>query len=142
MFDNFSKADRRQLSQLRIRDAMFDAINELWRQRQSEGTMQKDIGEFLDKDPAWVSRVFSGPSNWTLKTCGDLIEALDGVVFIQAIAAEELKCKSNFNIYAEVDAHCVGMEPVKTRVLSSGENPTIVFSVPQRIATRPFEEAL
>jgi hypothetical protein len=62
----------------RVRDVAFDAVMDLWRKRQNDGVTQKDIAERLDKDPAWVSRQLKGPGNWTLRTFGALVEALEG----------------------------------------------------------------
>ncbi len=62
----------------RLRDQAFDAIGALWRRRQSEGWTQKRVADAIGRDPAWVSRNLRAPGNWTLRTIGELIQALDG----------------------------------------------------------------
>ncbi len=62
----------------RLRDQAFDAIGALWRRRQSEGWTQKRVADAIGRDPAWVSRTLRAPGNWTLRTIGELIQALDG----------------------------------------------------------------
>ena len=37
---------------------------------------KKDIAKLLDKDPAQITRWFSGPNNWTLDTISDLLLAM------------------------------------------------------------------
>lgn len=67
----------------RTRDKAFGAIRKLWRQREAEGWTQADLAEKLSRDPAWVSRKLSGPTNWTLRTFGELTDAMDGEVEIE-----------------------------------------------------------
>lgn len=68
----------------RARDIAFSAIRDLWEQRQQSGMKQADIAEAIGRDKAWVSRQLSGPGNWTLRTLGELCEALDGELEIIA----------------------------------------------------------
>ncbi|MBA3896561.1 MAG: helix-turn-helix transcriptional regulator [Sphingomonadaceae bacterium] len=85
----------------RARDKAFAAVRELWRLRREQGLSQSDLADRLDRDPAWVSRKLSGPSNWTLKTFGDLADALDGEVEIRL---KDLKGASPIN-YDAYDAY-------------------------------------
>jgi hypothetical protein len=73
----------------RVRDQAFDAVQALWRRRQSEGMRQKDIAAFLGRKPAWVSRNLSAPGNWTLRTFGEFMQALGGEAEIQVHALED-----------------------------------------------------
>jgi hypothetical protein len=73
----------------RVRDQAFDAVQTLWRQRQAEGMRQKDIAAFLGRKPAWVSRNLSAPGNWTLRTFGELMQALGGEAEIKVRAMED-----------------------------------------------------
>lgn len=73
----------------RARDLAFDAIKDLWKVRHKAGMKQSDIAAILGKEPAWVSRQLSGPGNWTLRTVGELCEALGGELSIQALPVEE-----------------------------------------------------
>ena len=68
---------------------MFDAVTALWRRRQAEGMTQKDLAHRIGRDPAWVSRSLAAPGNWTLRTAGELIQALDGEAEIRVAALED-----------------------------------------------------
>jgi hypothetical protein len=81
--------ERRDYGAAKARDAAFDAVHELWRRRQDEGWKQARICEALERNPAWVSRTLRGPNNWTLKTVGQLVEALDGEISITVAALED-----------------------------------------------------
>lgn len=72
----------------RVRDLAFDAVRKLWRQRQAEGLTQKEVARRIARDPAWVSKNLKAPGNWTLKTFGELVQALDGEAEINVYALE------------------------------------------------------
>jgi hypothetical protein len=86
----------------RARDLAFDAVQSLWRRRSSEGMKQTDVARVLDREPAWVNRSLRGPGNWTLRTFGELIEALSGEVEINAYALEDAPSPApNYHAYAD-----------------------------------------
>lgn len=92
--------ERRDYGFARIRDAAFDAVSSLWERRQSEGMTQADIANAIDGDPGWVSKNLRGPGNWTMKTFGTFVEALNGEATITVRAAEDpLPVRSNYNAY-------------------------------------------
>src|SRR5882672_11283893 len=64
----------------RVRDAAYDAVMDLWRRRKSEGMTQTQLADALGGDAGWLSRNLRGPGNWTLRTVGRLVEALNGEV--------------------------------------------------------------
>ena len=104
--------DKRRLAFLRVRDAAFEAVITLWRRRKAQGMTQKDIGVALERDPAWVSRNLAGPGNWTMKTFGELVEALDGHAFVEVHAHEDIK-PSNYSAYFDFeDDDFVSASPV------------------------------
>jgi hypothetical protein len=82
-------SDRGDYGYARIRDLAFDAVLALWRKRKAQGMKQGDVAAILNRNPGWVSKQFRGPSNWTLRTIGELIEALDGEVEIIVRPLEE-----------------------------------------------------
>jgi hypothetical protein len=85
----------------RARDLAFDAIQTLWRRRQSQGMRQIDIVTKIGRDAGWVSRNMRAPGNWTLRTIGELVEALDGELEIVVHAKEDpLERLANFSAYA------------------------------------------
>jgi hypothetical protein len=50
---------------------------------------QTHIVEAIERDPSWVSRTLRGPGNWTLRTLGELVEALNGELEIIVHAKED-----------------------------------------------------
>jgi len=86
----------------RTRDLAFDAVNVLWRKRKSAGMKKTDIAEKLGRDPAWVNRALRGPGNWTLRTFGELVEALDGEMeIIVHDLTESSVTSANYDAYLE-----------------------------------------
>lgn len=96
-FDN-SKEDKVELAFLRVRDAAFDAVKALWSRRKEEGATQDSLCEAMGKDRGWVSRNLAGPGNWTLRTFGSFVDAMDGHVQIVVTPIEELP-RANYDIY-------------------------------------------
>jgi hypothetical protein len=65
---------------------------------------QSDIVKAIDRQPAWVSRNLRAPGNWTLRTIGELVEALGGEVEIVVHAKEDpLQNPSNYSAYIDYD---------------------------------------
>jgi hypothetical protein len=92
--------ERRDYGFARVRDLAFDAVRVLWTRRQKEGWQQSDIVRNIDSDPGWVSKKLRSPGNWTLRTFGELVEALDGEVEIIAHAKEDIKdSRQNHSAY-------------------------------------------
>ncbi|MEA2889169.1 MAG: hypothetical protein QOD11_3529 [Bradyrhizobium sp.] len=102
---SLSPSERREFGFARARDAAFDAVSTLWNRRQSEGMTQTDIANALGSDPGWVSKNLRGPGNWTLRTFGALVEALNGEARITIRALDDPpQILSNYHAY-------VGYEP-------------------------------
>lgn len=94
----------------RTRDLAFAAVRSLWRLRQSQGMKQADLAARVNRDAGWVSRKLSGPSNWTLRTFGDLVDALDGEVEIRIADLRDEPKVGNYDAYSGY-----GEEPVEKR---------------------------
>ena len=108
----------------RARDVAFAAIRELWDQRQKSGMKQSDIAFILGRDKAWVSRQLSGPGNWTLRTLGELCEALDGELEIVAHRIEVPAAPhSNHHAYAGYGEKPVVSAPQNSRVVNFRKEP-------------------
>jgi hypothetical protein len=122
---NRSKEDLRKLAAARVRDAAYDAVFGLWVKRKGEGMTQQDIAQFLDRDPAWVSRNLSGPANWTLRTFGELTEALSGYAHIVVEPTEDI-VPGNFDVYADIDANNLNLEPIDAIVTSETSGNVII----------------
>lgn len=82
-------SDRGDYGFARARDIAFDAVLALWRKRKAAGVKQSDIAAALGRDPAWVSKQLKGPGNWTLRTIGELVEAMDGELEIAVFGRDE-----------------------------------------------------
>ena len=86
----------------RLRDELFEAVYKLWRRRNAAGMTKRQLAHAVDRDPAWVSRTLKGPGNWTLRTAGELIQALNGEVEILVLGLED-STRDNYNAY---DGYC------------------------------------
>lgn len=84
----------------RTRSLAFDAVRKLWRIRRSQGMTQAELALRLDRDEGWVSKKLSGPANWTLRTLGDLIDALDGEIEITVLDLRIGQQTDNYDAYA------------------------------------------
>jgi transcriptional regulator with XRE-family HTH domain len=85
----------------RTRDVAFDAVRALWHRRRAEGMTQKQIAEAIGKDTGWVSRNLRGPGNWTLRTIGAFVEALNGDIEISVSPIEAPPpVRTNYHAYA------------------------------------------
>jgi cyanate lyase len=92
---NFNKREMADSSVIGVRYEAFHAIYALWLKRKAEGMTQKDIADKLERDPAWVSRALGGPKNWTMRTLGELAEALGGHVEVKITAIEDLQAEAH-----------------------------------------------
>jgi transcriptional regulator with XRE-family HTH domain len=106
----------------RTRDIAFAAVRKLWKLRQAQGMTQQDVAARLDKDPAWVSRKLSGPTNWTLHTLGDLVDALDGEIEIAIGDLREGTKVGNYDAYAGYGEPAVERREQVTRIKQSSES--------------------
>ncbi len=85
----------------RVRDAAFDAVHALWRQRKAEGMEQKDVAARIGCSPSRLNRTLRGPGNWTLRTFGELVEGMNGEAEIRVVAMEEpVPVPTNYDAYA------------------------------------------
>ena len=123
----------------RARDAAYNAVYALWLRRKAEGMTQKDIGVKLDRDAARISKHLAGPGNWTLRTLGEMVEALDGIVAIAAYPAEEFERK-NYDIYEDIGhPEPRFVEPLCTFVESDSQTVFINrLCSPSKIIVRNF----
>jgi transcriptional regulator with XRE-family HTH domain len=89
----------------RVRDAAYDGVMELWHRRKDQGMTQAQLAEALGGDAGWLSRNLRGPGNWTLRTIGRFVEALNGEVEFKVHGLEDpLSARPNYHAY-------VGYEP-------------------------------
>jgi hypothetical protein len=117
--------DKRRLAFLRVRDTAFDAVTALWRLRKTQGMSQKDIGDALSRDPAWVSRNLAGPANWTMKTFGEFVEALDGYATISVVPKENVPA-GNFDIYSDAEDDTAVLEPIGITIVQKPKGNVVV----------------
>jgi transcriptional regulator with XRE-family HTH domain len=91
-----------QFGAARARDIAFDAVMRLWRERKAKGLTQKKLAESIGRDQGWLSRYFHGPGNWTLKTLGAFVQALDGELEITILPLEKPRENTtNSDAYSE-----------------------------------------
>jgi transcriptional regulator with XRE-family HTH domain len=96
--------ERAEYGVARAKHIAFDAVCALWRRRQNEGMRQLDIAEFTGQSPSTVSRNLRGPGNWTLRTLGQYVEALDGELEIIVHAIEDPpSMRGNYNAYEDFE---------------------------------------
>lgn len=100
---SFSREERADLAARFAQQAAHEAIYQLWLRRKEEGWKQKSLGERIGRNVTWISRTLSGPANWTLKSLGEMAEALDAEVEIRVTPREEIHAP-NFDAYAEARA--------------------------------------
>jgi transcriptional regulator with XRE-family HTH domain len=89
----------------RAKTIAFTAVHDLWRRRKAEGKSQAELATVLNKDEGWLSKNLRGPGNWTIKTLGELVEALDGEIEIIVHRIEDsVWDHSNDHAYAGYEA--------------------------------------
>lgn len=110
--------ERASFGVARAKSIAFDAVHALWRRRRAEGRSQADLARTLDKDEGWLSKNLRGPGNWTMRTFGELVEALDGDLEIVVHAIEDpLPVTTNSHAYAGYDFEVVSRtRPAVVRV--------------------------
>lgn len=92
--------ERAQYGVARFRDLAFDAVQTLWRRRQAAGMKQSDLATAIGRDRGWVSKNLRAPGNWTLRTIGELIEAMDGEIEIVVYGIEDrLQPRPDYDSY-------------------------------------------
>lgn len=90
----------------------------------------------IGKDPAWVSRNMRGPRNWTFKTFGALIEALDGEVEIEAFRKEApAQAPSNHRAYDDYSHKANETKPISRQATAAfvGKPTKIIRLIPQGV---------
>ena len=88
-FNDLTPKEREAFGFARARDVAFSAVRDLWKRRRAQGMTQKDLATRIGRDPAWVSRKLQGPGNWTLRTIGAFVVALNGEVEIKLHGLED-----------------------------------------------------
>ena len=127
--DPISQSEIEDYGQVRVRDQAFNAVQKLWRRRKAAGMKQSDLAAKLNWDPAVVSKKLSGPANWTFKTFGALVEALDGEADIDIFGKEDVVTElRNHRAYDDFPAynHAVGIMRINAQPAQPrAETPSI-----------------
>jgi transcriptional regulator with XRE-family HTH domain len=113
----------------RARAQAFAALRHLWRQRRDEGWSQVELAGRLGRDAAWVSRKLSGPTNLTLRTFGDLADALDGEIEIRLGDLQSPGFnKQNYDAYLDYsDDGGEALQPLKPRTGTNNKTLPVVL---------------
>lgn len=62
----------------RLKNRIFQSAIAFFAEKaESQGLTKREVALRLSKDPAQITRWFSGPGNWTLETVSDLLLAMD-----------------------------------------------------------------
>ena len=130
---NLSPEEADNYEIVRIRNATFEAVHELWRKREAEGMRKQHVAEELKRDKAWVSRALRGPSNWEFKTFARLVRALRGEVEIKIHPIEDRDASENYHAYK--DASWIG---VPTSVKTNGDLTKSVSANVEMFVTKSF----
>jgi transcriptional regulator with XRE-family HTH domain len=118
-------AQRADYGFARVRDAAFDAVMELWRRRKAEGMTQSQLADALGGDTGWLSRNLRGPGNWTLRTVGRLVEALDGEVELKVHGLEDVPAaRPNYHAYVGYEPDTATKSDATVRQRAVGAPPT------------------
>jgi transcriptional regulator with XRE-family HTH domain len=129
--DEMSPQDRALYGYSKARNAAFQAVQKLWRRRKADGMTQLQLGQRIGMDPARVSKYLSGPGNWTLRTFGELVEALDGEAEIIVYGMEVPPTKlTNYHAY-------VGYERPALPDPTSTTAQAILSLTPWHVSTKP-----
>jgi len=72
------------------RATIFFALREAFKRRADQGLAAKDLAEALDKDKAYISRILKGSHAITFESMAVILEALDHVVELKVVPAEQL----------------------------------------------------
>jgi transcriptional regulator with XRE-family HTH domain len=114
----------------RAKSIAFEAVHTLWRRRKAEGRSQSDLAKALGKDKGWLSRSLRGPGNWTIKTLGEMVEALDGELEIIVHGAEDpISDQSNYHAYADYEPCTTKLITKDAPSISATNKATSIFVV-------------
>lgn len=138
--DPLAGRDLAEYGVARLRDQAFDAVQQLWRRRRAAGVSQKELADIIGRDQGWVSRNLRAPGNWTLRTIGELVQALNGEVEIRVVGLEDpVETPGNFDAYACHDAGPAVVRPTSRTGITLIESPILgqyqISATPVRAAT-------
>lgn len=127
-WEDFSPKENALYGEEIAKGAAHRAVRFLFDRRILEGKKQEEVAASIGKDPAWLSRSIRGPANWTLKTLGALVVALDGDLTIKVDALEDREHtkQTNYDAYDAIDHEVFLINKVRYPVGYKVENP-IVF---------------
>jgi hypothetical protein len=102
--------------------------------RKSQGVLLKDVAAKIGRDTGWVSKQLKGPGNWTLRTFGELVEALDGEAEIDVFGLEEpLATRTNYDAYAEHHPDAFGA--LRFQLMTETPSPDFKVKAPSATVT-------
>lgn len=121
--------DRGEFGFAMARNTAFLAVLSLWDKRKNEGLKQSELAKIIGRDAGWVNNQLKGPGNWTMRTFGELVEALEGEVEIQVTDRNEFKQNlANFDAYAVHDERKSTSAEVR---FTSAPNKKLIPSLPK-----------
>lgn len=111
------KAHARTLARLTVVGAVANLYEEL---REREGLNQSRLAERLGCSRSHVSRLLSGPGNWTLDTVGDLLAAMDAkLTRVEATRVQDIPAPN----YAHPWTEAAGSTPASISMPTYSTSP-------------------
>lgn len=100
----------------RLRNRIFAAVMEAFAQEvASNRTSKALLARRLDKDPAQITRWFSGPGNWTLDTVSSLLLAMDAELEPRVCFFRDMATPNFVHPVADKAAQVVGYLDTKSK---------------------------
>jgi transcriptional regulator with XRE-family HTH domain len=131
VYDDLTPRELEAFGFARARDVAFNAVRELWKRRRGQGMTQKDLAVKIGRDPAWISRKLQGPGNWTLRTIGAFVVALNGEIEIEIHDLEE-RSNNRANYSGAYEEYLINNPPPSAARRDGNYGNQIIGEPPQR----------
>lgn len=107
----------------RLKNKIFQSVLSYFNEiAENEGLTKKDIAKLLDKDPAQITRWFSGPKNWTLDTISDLLLAMGAEIKHEIVPLHTNKYQVTSMDSAEQAAYSLSLQDLLVKELTDIED--------------------
>jgi hypothetical protein len=127
MTDKPTKYFFRQRQQNRLYDVVIRAV-------EKAGMRRKELAEKLGVPPSQITRLLSGPSNWTSDTTSDLLFAVEAELDFQAVRFRDRATSYHFHPAGEPYRLAITAKSGTTATTSSGSVVSVLGANPSMIA--------
>ncbi len=97
---------------------------------------KKDIARLLNKDPAQITRWFSGPNNWTLDTISDLLLSMDAELKYEIVSLHENTVQTTRNLITGENSARARAIPSSTQYRVPKNSDEKIDRIPLNAGTR------